>query len=141
MSDTVDTETPPESKSSSVMPESARKRYAHSIAAPIVILLPLGIWAAISSAGRVPVPANGGTAPAAVANDSRINPNTAPWYELTALPRIGETMARRIVAYREEQRSDSNPDAPVFRRAEDLANVHGIGPKTVERLRPYVKFE
>ena len=140
MSDTATT-TPPQPTEPPAIPESARKRYAQSIAAPILILLPLGIWAAVSSVGRVPVPADAGTATASVAHDSRINPNTAPWYELTALPRIGETMARRIVSYREEHCHADDPEAPVFHRAEDLANVHGIGPKTVERLRPYVKFE
>ncbi len=79
--------------------------------------------------------------------ESRIDPNTAEWYDLTRLPRVGEGMARSIVAYRQartlEWRS-THPDAPpseapaVFRAAEDLLVIRGIGPKTLERLRPHL---
>ena len=70
-----------------------------------------------------------------------VNPNTAPWAELTVLPRIGETMARAIVRYREAATGgDGAGSRPVFRRAADLAQVRGIGPKTVQRLAPYLHF-
>jgi len=76
--------------------------------------------------------------------DRRIDPNTASWAELTALPGIGETLARRIVRYR-ESRAGAGALAPtrpavVFRCPEDLAQVRGIGPKTVARIAPYLKF-
>ncbi len=57
-----------------------------------------------------------------------INLNRADWPELTLLPGISQTMARRIVAHREA----TGP----FRTADDLQDVPGIGPKTVARLRP-----
>jgi competence protein ComEA len=70
--------------------------------------------------------------------DERIDPNTADWPELTRLPGIGEVMAKRIVAYRQEHHTGS--DQPVFGTADDLARVRGIGPKTVEKLKDQLKF-
>ena len=72
------------------------------------------------------------TAPATepVADDTKpdfpININTAGRDELMLLPGIGETFADRIVQYRERNGS--------FRRAEDLMNIDGIGPKTLESI-------
>jgi DNA uptake protein ComE-like DNA-binding protein len=81
--------------------------------------------------------------------DGRIDPNTAQWHELTALPRVGEALARRIVAYREakikEWRS-AHPDEPiehappVFVTPDDLLAVQGIGPKTLELLQPHLRW-
>lgn len=59
-----------------------------------------------------------------------VDVNRADWPELTQLPDIGETLARRIVESRET-------DGP-FLAHEDLRRVKGIGPKTVDRLRPYL---
>ncbi|HLA84923.1 MAG TPA: helix-hairpin-helix domain-containing protein [Thermoguttaceae bacterium] len=56
--------------------------------------------------------------------------NRAEWPELAQLPRMGETLARRIIESREKE-------GP-FRRVDDLRRVKGIGPKTLERLRPYL---
>lgn len=60
----------------------------------------------------------------------RVDVNSAGWPELAQLPGIGETLSRRIVASREEE-------GP-FRRAEDLTRVHGLGPKKLEAMRPYL---
>jgi hypothetical protein len=82
--------------------------------------------------------------------ESRLDPNAAEWYDLTRLPRVGEGLARRIVAYREarilEWRSDqpdatTDPVPPVFRKPEDLLPIKGIGPKTLEQIRPYLRFD
>jgi DNA uptake protein ComE-like DNA-binding protein len=65
-----------------------------------------------------------------------IDPNTAPWWELTALPDIGEGTARKIIEYR-----DAHADrSPVFRRPDDLEPVPGIGPKTIRRISPHLRF-
>lgn len=72
------------------------------------------------------------------AADTRIDPNTAGWTELTRLPRIGEVIAKRIVAHREEHQA--RPGEPVFRCVEDLQRVKGIGPKTIELIRDQVRF-
>jgi hypothetical protein len=70
--------------------------------------------------------------------DERIDPDVADWPELMRLPGIGEVTAKRIVTYRQEHRQGL--DQPVFRCCEDLARVRGIGPKTVEALRPHLRF-
>jgi competence protein ComEA len=57
--------------------------------------------------------------------------NHAQWPELSQLPGIGETLARRIVESRDEQ-------GP-FADHEDLRRVRGIGPLTLDRLRPYLR--
>ncbi len=46
------------------------------------------------------------------------------------LPGIGETLARRLVEYRQNHGG--------FRNVEELRNVRGIGEKRMERLRPLV---
>ena len=65
------------------------------------------------------------------------------WWELTALPRIGETIARRVARHRESAAaasSDGRADR-VFRTPSELANVRGIGPATVRRIAPHLVFE
>jgi competence ComEA-like helix-hairpin-helix protein len=84
----------------------------------------------------LPAPAGSTAAPLL---DTRVNPNTATWSELTRLTGIGEVMAKRIVAYREEHRS--SPGSPVFRSAEDLGRVKGIGAKTIAAIRDQLRFE
>ena len=81
-------------------------------------------------------PTSGLAAPAAPAADDatlRVNLNTATSEELTALPRIGDTVAARIVAYRKKNGS--------FTKVEELMNVKGIGEKTFLRLQPHVFVE
>ncbi len=59
--------------------------------------------------------------------------NRASAEELQLLPRIGPTLARRIV----EERERGGP----FRTVQDLTRVRGIGPRTVERLMPLATAE
>lgn len=59
-----------------------------------------------------------------------IDVNSAPAVELETLPRIGPKLAERVI----EHRRRHGP----FRSVDDLGRVPGIGPKTVEQLRPYV---
>jgi len=75
--------------------------------------------------------------------ETRIDPNTATWAELARLPDVGETLARRIVAYREAQRGRSGPQSPpsvVFRSLADLDPIPGLGPKRLERIEPLLRF-
>jgi len=62
----------------------------------------------------------------------RIDINRASAAELELLPRIGPTLSKRIVAFREK-------NGP-FRTIDALDRVKGIGPKTIERLRPLVSI-
>lgn len=68
-----------------------------------------------------------------------VDPNTATAAELAVLPGVGDALAARIVAFRTERRN-GDPTGPVFRCAEDLRNVRGIGPKSAEKMRPFVRF-
>ncbi|MCH8830742.1 MAG: helix-hairpin-helix domain-containing protein [Planctomycetes bacterium] len=60
----------------------------------------------------------------------KIDVNSATWVEWVQLDGIGDTLAARIVADRKE-------NGP-FKSLDDLKRVKGIGPKTVERLRPHL---
>jgi len=61
----------------------------------------------------------------------KVDVNTASWPELAQLPGIGEKLSQRIVESREA-------DGP-FLDHEDLhRRVKGIGPKTLEAIRPYL---
>ena len=72
----------------------------------------------------------GGLVAAAEAAEAKVNINSANVAQLALLPRVGPSVAQRIIDFREE-----NGD---FKSAEDLMLVSGIGEKTFERLAPYV---
>lgn len=56
--------------------------------------------------------------------------NTANWIELALLEGIGEVLGKKIVADREE-------NGP-YQTVEALRRVNGIGPKTLEKLKPHL---
>lgn len=58
-----------------------------------------------------------------------IDINRATASDLTQLPRVGPKIAERIMAFRET----FGP----FQSVEELTSVKGIGPKTLEQIRPY----
>ena len=66
-----------------------------------------------------------------------INPNTAEIASLVRLPGIGPARARDIVEYR----NSPEVDKPAFKCASDMENIKGIGPKTVEKIKPYLTFD
>ena len=74
--------------------------------------------------GEVPVAAPG------TAVGGKVNINTADGPTLETLPRVGPSMAERIIAWRE---SNGN-----FTAIEDLMSVTGIGDKTFEGLKDLV---
>ncbi|ADG68789.1 Helix-hairpin-helix DNA-binding class 1 [Planctopirus limnophila DSM 3776] len=63
----------------------------------------------------------------------KIDINSANWIEFLQLDGIGETLARRIVADRDER-------GP-FQSVDDLVRVRGLGEKMIERFRPYLTCE
>lgn len=67
------------------------------------------------------------TEPAGQERPGRINVNTAGAVELESLPGIGPAKAQAIV----DQRRRNGP----FRTIDDLLDVPGIGPGTLERIR------
>jgi competence protein ComEA len=60
-----------------------------------------------------------------------IDINRATATELTAIPGVGKVLAQRIVEFREQ-------NGP-FRRVEDLLKIKGIGEKSFQKIRAYVK--
>jgi competence protein ComEA len=62
--------------------------------------------------------------------DYRLDINSATWVEWTQLDGIGDSLARRIVADRESNGPFSSID--------ELRRVKGIGPKTLEKIRPWL---
>jgi len=72
--------------------------------------------------------------------ESRINPNNAPIASLVRLPGIGIGRAGAVVAYREKFRS-RKPNSQPFQNADDLQQVKGIGPKTVQNISKWLKFK
>ena len=63
--------------------------------------------------------------------DPPVNINSADAEELQLLPGIGPVLAKRIIAYRKQY--------GMFRSLDSLRNISGIGPKTVQKLRYYLK--
>jgi competence protein ComEA len=64
---------------------------------------------------------------------TRLDLNRADHAQLLQLPGVGDSLARRIGAYRAEHHG--------FRDVEELRHVGGIGPTMLERLRPFVYIE
>ncbi len=63
----------------------------------------------------------------------KVNVNTAEVSELTSINGISETLAQRIISYRNENGE--------FLSLEDLMNVTGIGTKTYEKIRDYLTLK
>ncbi|MCP4900243.1 MAG: helix-hairpin-helix domain-containing protein [bacterium] len=59
-----------------------------------------------------------------------VNVNTAGLDELQLLPRVGPSLAGRIVEFRKE-------NGP-FQSAEELLAVKGIGEKSFDQLKPFI---
>jgi len=65
--------------------------------------------------------------------DFKIDVNTATWVEFAQLKGIGETLAHRITT----GRAQHGP----FQSLDDLRRVKGIGPKTIEKARPWLVID
>ena len=103
--------------------------------------------AAVDSARRAPKRRKSGTRPSASSRPPHsptlpagptleppvpVNVNEATAAELERLPRVGPSLARRIIEWRERHGPFAGPD--------DLRHVRGIGPSTVRLLDSLVTF-
>ena len=77
-----------------------------------------------------PPPVSGGAPGGGGSAGALVDINAATAAELETLPRIGPTMAQRIIAYREA----NGPFAAI----EDIQDVPGIGPATFEGLKDLI---
>jgi len=75
------------------------------------------------ASGALPTPSGG----------SLLNVNSATLEELIALPNVGAVTAQRIIDYREQ--------VSPFAELEDLDQVPGIGPSTLDALQDLVRFD
>jgi competence protein ComEA len=86
---------------------------------------------ALPTPGTPPAPPpNAGQASASETGKIKININSATATELEQLPGIGEVIAGRIVAFREENGA--------FRAVDDLILIDGISARTIDRIRDLV---
>ncbi|NGX07246.1 helix-hairpin-helix domain-containing protein [Mycobacteroides franklinii] len=88
---------------------------------------PVGMASSIAAAGQAPTGSANPTGPAA---PGRVNLNTATASELDALPGVGPVMAASIVRWRSEHGK--------FTSIDQLAEVDGIGPSRLDKLRALV---
>ena len=89
-----------------------------------------GTQVVVSKEGEVPAGAAAGGLPGAPGSGALVNINTASETELETLNGVGPVTAAAIIQYR----TDNGPFATV----DDLMDVSGIGPATLEELRPQV---
>jgi competence protein ComEA len=87
---------------------------------------PVGMASSIVAAGQAPTGGANPTGPA----PGRVNLNTATASELDALPGVGPVMAASIVRWRSEHGK--------FTSIDQLAEVDGIGPSRLDKLRALV---
>jgi len=97
----------------------------HAASAAFVIGLAMVLWSGFFAVRAVRCDIEP-TAP------ERICPNTATAPSLMRLPGVGRARAMDIVNARAD-----NP----FDNAAELERIRGIGPKTVEKIEPYLIFE
>lgn len=95
------------------------------------ILVVAALVAALPLQAQVPAATPRTEASAAVkAPDTPVDINKASAADLTKVPGIGPSLAKRIIDFREKNGA--------FGRVEDLVKVQGIGEKSLQRLSPYL---
>ncbi len=110
--------TPPPDTASSAAPRSAQVALAVCLAGVLVLLLVRGYGQQLR------------TRPTEHITPALVDLNSADRSQLAQVPNIGPKLAERIEAHRFAKGG--------FRSVEDLEHVEGIGPKIVEKVRPYV---
>jgi competence protein ComEA len=101
------------------------RRTISAFLAAVLALMAAGWWRHGGDGGTIDI-----DRAAPLTASFQVNVNRADWPELMQLPGVGRTLAERLIAEREVRGA--------FRSVEDLARVDGIGPRTIERIRPYL---
>lgn len=89
-------------------------------------LVGLAVAAVVAGVGLNQCGKTKSASPSAQESTAIINVNYASLEELMTLPRVNESLGRRIIAGRP------------YAKVDDLEKVTGIGPKTLEAMRPRV---
>ncbi len=134
----------PAARSAGVAPESvtndtkddvflqwtARDRWFFAVLAVVILLLLAIQFSRLAGWGLRPLEV---VRPESRKYEFQLDVNSASWVEWMQLEGIGEATARKIVADREQ-------NGP-FKSVEDVARVKGIGPATLEKMRPWLVCE
>lgn len=134
----------PAARSASVAPEfmandaaddvclqwTARDRWFFGVLAVVILGLLAIQFARLAGWGLRPLEV---VRPESRKYEFQLEVNSASWVEWMQLEGIGEASARKIVADREQ-------NGP-FKSVEDVARVKGIGPATLEKMRPWLRYE
>ena len=101
----------------------------------VALLLVAGLLGTMERAWSRPHPRSGDASVAVSPPwpDSRLDINSASEAQLDLLPGVGPQLARRIVEHRQRH-------GP-FDAIERVTDVSGIGPRTLQRMRPHVVVE
>lgn len=96
------------------------------------VLVVAALGAALPSPAQTPnaAPRSDTRAASAKSDDTPVDINKASAADLSKVPGIGPSLAKRIVDFREKNGA--------FGRVEDLVKVQGIGEKSLQRLSPYL---
>lgn len=117
------------------VPEASRQGDSAPLVALAVLVAAMALvglakdWRGRAAPAKAPVvePVRESAGAIALREGRRLDVNRASAADLELLPRVGPAIAGRIVAARP------------FESVEDLERVRGIGPRTLERLRPLVE--
>ncbi len=129
----------PSQQSATDVPVSAKVRNAWfwlkehdqffvAVCVAVFLILVTINWLRLSGWGTAPLEVD---RQAARRYDFTIDINNASWVEWAQIEGIGEVTARKIV----EDRDANGP----FHGISDVQRVKGIGPKTLERMRPFLR--
>jgi competence protein ComEA len=93
----------------------------------LCVSLVLAAWGQALAAPAAQAPPS---AVSVAAQPRQFDLNLATAEELMTISGIGPVLANAIIAYRQKN--------GVFRKVDDLLGVAGVGPKNLERFRPYL---
>jgi len=121
-------------------PSDSKSQISNRVLAAIVLVWLIVLPTILPQAFRAIFPSQDSAASLLpIPLEQTLDPNAAPWYELSALPGIGDDLAKRIVEFRDAACASGAERA--FENTADLQKVRGIGPKTAAKLSPFLRYE